>query len=302
MTAIGFLGLGQMGSLMAANLLAAGHHVTVWNRSPGRTEALRSRGASVAPTPAQAAAGADAVLTMLADAAALDAVVFGDGGVAETIRPGAAFIDLSTVGPAAIRNAASGLPDGVDVLDAPVRGSVDKARAATLGILVGGTDEAFDRWRAILEPLGTPVHVGDLGAGQAAKIVNNVAVITSIALVGEAVGLAERLGIARADAFDLLEQTYLGEVVRYVRARMEPGDFAPRFKADLAWKDLRLALEGDAGGPELRTVAAAASWYGDVEALGLADLDFTVVAAVALGERPADVLPASDGTSDTTSG
>jgi 3-hydroxyisobutyrate dehydrogenase-like beta-hydroxyacid dehydrogenase len=292
MTAIAFLGLGQMGSLMAANLLDAGHAVTVWNRSADKAEALRARGASVASSPAEASADAEVVLTMLSDAAALDDVVFGEGGVAETIRPGAALIDLSTVGPGAIRTVASRLPEGVDVLDAPVRGSVDKARAATLGILVGGSDEAFDRWRPILGSLGTPIHVGELGAGQAAKVVNNVAVITSIALVGEALGLAERLGIDRTRALDLLEETYVGDVVRYVRARLEPGDFAPRFKANLAWKDLRLAM-GDAGGRELRTVAAAASWYGDVEALGLDDLDFTVVAAVALGERPA-----TDGSSD----
>jgi 3-hydroxyisobutyrate dehydrogenase len=284
--AIAFLGLGQMGSPMAANLLAAGHDVTVWNRSPGKTEALRSRGASVARTPADAAADADAVLTMLADAAALGEVVFGADGVVETIRPGAALIDLSTVGPAPIREVASRLPEGVDVLDAPVRGSVDKARAAALGILVGGSAEAFERWRSILEPLGTPVHVGELGAGEAAKVVNNAAVITAMALVGEAIGLAERLGLERHEAFDLLEQTYIGDAVRYVRSRMEPGDFAPRFKADLAWKDLRLALEGGGGGPELRTVAAAASWYEDLAALGLGELDFTVVAAVALGERP----------------
>jgi 3-hydroxyisobutyrate dehydrogenase len=292
-TAIAFLGLGQMGSLMAANLLDAGHAVTVWNRSADKAEALRSRGASVASSPAEAAADAGVVLTMLADAAALDDVMFGEGGVVETIRPDAALIDLSTVGPGPIRSVASRLPETVDVLDAPVRGSVDKARDAALGILVGGSDEAFGRWRPILESLGKPIHVGDLGAGQAAKVVNNVAVITSIALVGEAVGLAERLGIDRTEALDLLEETYVGDVVRYVRARLEPGDFAPRFKADLAWKDLRLALEGDAGGRELRTVAAAASWYGDVEALGLGDLDFTVVAAVALGERPA-----TDGNSD----
>jgi 3-hydroxyisobutyrate dehydrogenase-like beta-hydroxyacid dehydrogenase len=288
MTAIAFLGLGQMGSLMAANLLDAGHDVVVWNRTPDKTEALRSRGPTGASTPAEAAADAAAVLTMLTDAAALDEVVFGDHGVASTIRPGSALIDLSTVGPATIRDVASRLPDGVDVLDAPVRGSVDKARAATLGVVVGGSEASFERWRGVLEALGTPVHVGALGAGQAAKVVNNVAVITAMALVGEALGLAERLGLARAEAFDLLEQTYIGDAVRYVRARMEPGDFAPRFKADLAWKDLRIALEGDGGGPELRTVAAAASWYEDLAALGLGDLDFTVVASVALGERPSE--------------
>jgi 3-hydroxyisobutyrate dehydrogenase/2-hydroxy-3-oxopropionate reductase len=293
-TSIAFLGLGQMGSRMAANLLDAGHEVVVWNRSPTRAEALRSRGASVASTPAQAAASAEVVLTMLTDAAALDEVVFGDAGVASTIRPGAALIDLSTVGPGAIRDVAARLPDGVDVLDAPVRGSIDKAEAATLGIVVGGEEEAVARWRPVLEALGTPVHVGPLGAGQAAKVVNNVAVITSMALVGEALALAERLGLERAEAFELLEQTYVGDAVRYVRARMEPEDFVPRFPADLAWKDLRLALEGPDPAPSLRTVAAAASWYEDVAALGLGNLDFTVVAAVAVGDRPSLDVPTSD--------
>ena len=286
MTSIAFLGLGQMGSLMAANLLDAGHDVTVWNRTSDKAEALRSRGASVASTPAEAAADADAVLTMLTDAAALEEVVFGDDGVASSIRPGAALIDLSTVGPAPIRDLASRLPGGVDVLDAPVRGSVDKARAATLGIVVGGSEEAYERWRGVLETLGAPVHVGELGSGQAAKVVNNAAVITAMALVGECLSLAERLGLPREEAFDLLEQTFIGDAVRYVRSRMEPPDFAPRFKADLAGKDLRLALEGDGGGTELRTIAAAASWYEDLGALGLGELDFTAVAAVALGERP----------------
>jgi 3-hydroxyisobutyrate dehydrogenase/2-hydroxy-3-oxopropionate reductase len=292
-TSIAFLGLGQMGSRMAANLLDAGHEVVVWNRSPNRAEALRSRGASVASSPAQAAAGAEVVLTMLTDAAALEDVVFGEDGVAATIRPGAALIDLSTVGPAAIRDVAARLPDGVDVLDAPVRGSIDKAEAATLGIVVGGDDEVVARWGPVLEALGTPVHVGPLGAGQAVKVVNNVAVITSMALVGEALALAERLGLERAEAFDLLEQTYVGDAVRYVRARMEPEDFAPRFPADLAWKDLRLALEAS-DTASLRTVTAAASWYEDAAALGLGNLDFTVVAAVAIGDRPSLDVPARD--------
>ncbi len=286
MAKVAFLGLGQMGSLMAANLLAAGHDLTVWNRTSERAEPLARAGATVAGSPADAAARADAIFTMLTDPAALEAVVFGGAGVAETIRPGAALIDLSTVGPAPIRGVAARLPEGVEVLDAPVRGSVDKARAASLGIVVGGDREVFERWRDLLAVMGEPTYVGELGAGQAAKLVNNVAVIGAIVLVGEALALAQRLGLTREAAFDLLEQTSLGDAVRYVRDRLEPRDFAPRFKASLAAKDLAIGLEAGAGGSEQRLVAAAASWFDEVRALGLDELDFTVVAAVAGGERP----------------
>lgn len=284
MTAIGFLGLGQMGSIMASHFVDAGHDVKVWNRTPAKADALRDRGASVAATPAEAAADADVVCTMLRDAPALEEVVFGAHGLAGTIRPGAVLIDFSTVGPEPIRGIAERLPDGVDVLDAPVRGSVDKARAATLGIVVGGSREVFERWRGLLETLGTPTHVGSLGAGQAAKVANNAAAIAAVALVGEVVGLAERLGMDRSAAFDLLEGTTLGEAVRYVRSRVEPGDLEPRFKAELAEKDLRLAIEASPE-RELRLVNAAVSWYEDVAALGLGDLDFTAAAAVASGDR-----------------
>jgi 3-hydroxyisobutyrate dehydrogenase len=223
---------------------------------------------------------------MLTDADALEAVVFGPGGVAETIRPGTTLIDMSTIGLAPIRSIAERLPDGVDVLDAPVRGSVDKARARTLGIVVGGPPDVYERWREVLAAMGTPTRVGDLGAGQAVKLVNNAAAIASIALVGEAVGLGERLGLGRAQVLDVLEETYIGPSAAYVRSRLEPGDFAPRFKAALAAKDVHLALDAGAGGPELRLVAATASWFDDAVALGLGGLDFTAIVAVALGDRP----------------
>jgi 3-hydroxyisobutyrate dehydrogenase-like beta-hydroxyacid dehydrogenase len=286
MAKLAFLGLGQMGVPMASNLLAAGHELTVWNRTYEKTEPLRAEGAAVAATPAEAASGAEAVLTMLTDPVALEAVVFGEDGVSEGIRPGSVLIDLSTVGPGPIRELAARMPEGVDVLDAPVRGSVDRARAGELGVLVGGSIGAFERWRGVLGALGEPIHMGELGMGQVAKLVNNVAVISGIALVGECLALGARLGLERTAALDLLEGTTLGEAVRYVRLRMEPGDFHPRFKASLAGKDLRLGIEAGAGGSELRTVGAALSWYEDAEALGVGDLDFTVVAAVAGGERP----------------
>jgi len=286
MAKVAFLGLGQMGVLMARNLLAAGHELTVWNRTTDKAEPLRAEGAAVAAIPAEAAADADVVCTMLTDAAALEAVVFGDQGAATAIRPGATLIDLSTVGSQVIRDLAARLPAGVEVLDAPVRGSVEKAAAATLQILVGGDEGVFERRREVLAAMGEPVHVGELGAAQAAKLVNNVAVIAGIGIVGEAVALGQRLGLERTAVLDLLEGTTLGDAVRYVRARLEPGDFRPRFKASLAAKDLRLGIDAGAGGPDLRMVGAAASWYEDAIALGLGGLDFTVVAAVALGERP----------------
>lgn len=127
MAKLAFCGLGQMGAPMAARLVDAGHDVTVWNRTPARAEPLRERGARVAATPAGAARGAEAAITMLADPAALEAVVLGPDGLAQGLGPGSALIEMSTVGPTAIRQLAERLPEGVDLIDAPVRGSVDAA-------------------------------------------------------------------------------------------------------------------------------------------------------------------------------
>src|SRR5713226_9792914 len=121
MSKIAFLGLGEMGTPMASRLLGAGHELAVWNRTPGRTAPLAERGAIAAATPAEAAAGAEIIITMLATSDALEQVVFGAGGVAGGLGAGQVLVDMSTVGPAAVRSVAARLPPGVPLVDAPVR-------------------------------------------------------------------------------------------------------------------------------------------------------------------------------------
>lgn len=166
MAKLAFLGLGLMGTPMATRLLEAGHHVTVWNRTAGKTARLADRGALAAETPDAAVAGADTVFTMLANPEALDQVVSGALGA---LQPGQVLIDMSTVGPREIQSIARRLPDHVTLVDAPVRGSVPEATAGRLAIYVGATTADFEAVRPLLTVLGTPHYVGGPGAGAATK-------------------------------------------------------------------------------------------------------------------------------------
>ena len=192
MSDVAFLGMGAMGAPMARRLLAAGHHVTVWNRTPARAEALRADGADVAATPAEAVAGAAYVLTMLSDAAAVESVA---AAFAPALAAGAVVVEMSTIGPDAEHRVRALLPDSVAVADAPVMGSVDRAAAGALTVLAGG---AVDAARPVLAELGDIVDCGGFGAGAARKIVLINAVIAGVAVVGEALALADRLGVPDA--------------------------------------------------------------------------------------------------------
>ena len=278
MTKLAFLGLGQMGAPMAARLLSAGHELTVWNRTPDRAEPLEAQGAAVAATPAAAVAGAEAAITMLADPAALETVAVGSDGFVPVLSQGSAWIEMSTVGPATILRMAAQLPEAVDMLDAPVRGSVGAATEGTLRIVVGGPEAAFERWGPVLAAMGEPTRMGPLGAGAAAKLVNNLAGIASVVVLAEALALADRLGLDRAGALDMLATSPAGSVVQNLRQRIEAGDFAPHFKSVLAAKDLSLAdAAAEENGLHLRVAPAARSWFEDASAAGFGDRDWSIV-------------------------
>src|SRR5258708_34917468 len=164
MAKIAFLGLGQMGAPMARRLLQAGHELTVWNRTPDRAKPLAAKGATVAGSPADACAGAAFAITMLATPDALKEVVLGEHGLMRALGAGQMYIDMSTVGPHTVRTIAAQFPQGVAVVDAPVRGSISQAAEGHLETSVGPTAEAFDRVRAIRECLGPVHHVHVLGA------------------------------------------------------------------------------------------------------------------------------------------
>jgi 3-hydroxyisobutyrate dehydrogenase-like beta-hydroxyacid dehydrogenase len=262
---VAFLGLGRMGAPMAARIATELGAVTAWNRSPAATLALAARlpEVRVASTPAEAAREADVLVTMLADGPALEAALFGTDGAAGTLRPGALVVDMGTSGPEAVRRCAERLTgQGVELVDAPVSGSVPAATDGTLTVMVGGTETAFAQALPVLEAMSRRIiHVGPAGAGAALKVCINAVLFTLNAGLSEALVLAERAGVGREQAYDvLLESVVAAPYLRYKQAAFLSPDTAPvAFSLDLVAKDAALAsilaAELGANVPVLRAVA-----------------------------------------------
>src|SRR5690349_1624085 len=197
MTRIGFIGLGNMGAPMAANLVGAGHQVTGFDLVPSAMEALAAKGGRAAASAAEAAAAGDIVITMLPAGPQVRSVYLDQGGVLANARRGALLIDCSTIDVETARAVAAGAKGaGFDMLDAPVSGGVSGAEAAGLTFMVGGEAEIFARAQPVLAAMGrTIVHAGPAGNGQAAKICNNMILGVSMIAACEAFSLAERLGL-----------------------------------------------------------------------------------------------------------
>jgi 3-hydroxyisobutyrate dehydrogenase-like beta-hydroxyacid dehydrogenase len=286
MAKIAFLGLGQMGSAMAARLLQAGHDVTVWNRTPEKTKPLVEKGAVAASSPAEAAGGAEIVITMLATPEALDRVVFGENGLATGLHPGQIYVEMSTVGPQTIREIAPRIPEGVTLVDAPVLGSVPQATSGALEVFVGAEDDVFARVRPVLDALGNVQHVGSLGAGASIKLVVNLTLGAAITTLGEALALGRAFTLDRSTLLDVLEKSPIGQTVKGKRERIESGHYPPNFKLALGEKDLRLVEEAAAESKvELRVARAAHTWFEEAAPLS-PDLDYSAVVAAILGENP----------------
>jgi 3-hydroxyisobutyrate dehydrogenase-like beta-hydroxyacid dehydrogenase len=285
MAKISFCGLGSMGAPMAARLLEAGHDVTVWNRTPDKAAPLVERGAALAEAPADAASGAEAAITMVADPDALDAVVFGGRGLAEAMADGSSLIDMSTVGPDAVRRLRDRLPGGISLIDAPVLGSIPQAESGELQVFAGGEEEDVERWRPVLEAMGTMLHVGPLGAGASMKLVANSTLGAVMAALGEALALGDALGLDERMVLDVLAQSPVGVTVSRKREAIESDSYPPSFKLRLARKDLGLVAQA-AKGLDLRVARASGSWLEAAEAAGLGDLDYSAVVAHIRG-RPA---------------
>jgi 3-hydroxyisobutyrate dehydrogenase-like beta-hydroxyacid dehydrogenase len=242
---VAFLGLGCLGQPMAANLLRAGVHLTVHNRTRVKEEALAAEGAQRAATPAAAVAEAEVVMLCLSDDAAVVEVL-----AAAPLRPGALVIDTSTIGPATSRRLAQQLQEqGVAYLDAPVTGGTEGAKAGTLSVLVGGGAADLERARPLLEVIGRSIsHFGPVGCGQEAKAVNQVLVAGSYAAVAEALALAQRLGLPQAELVEALRQGAAGSWALEHRSRqMIENTYPLGFRLALHHKDLTIALEAAAG-------------------------------------------------------
>jgi 3-hydroxyisobutyrate dehydrogenase-like beta-hydroxyacid dehydrogenase len=280
MARLAFLGLGQMGAPMAARLIGGGHDVAVWNRTAERAAALVEAGARQGATPAQAATGAEAVFTMLATPEALDEVLFGEEGAVKGLEDGTTLVEMSTVGPAAIDRVRERLPEGVAILDAPVLGSVPAATEGTLQLFVGGEAQLFERWRPVLERIGTPRHLGPLGSGAAMKLVVNATLGTLMAGLGEAMALADALGLDQEQALDVLAGSPIGVTTKSKRGHLAEGTYPPNFKLALARKDMELVSEAaESLDVDARLAAAARSWFDEADRAGLGPLDYSAVIA-----------------------
>lgn len=280
MVKVAFCGLGQMGEPMAARLLDGSQELVVWNRSAERGDALVERGAQRAASPAEAAAGTDVVITMLSTPGALEEVVFGHDGVASGIEAGATLVEMSTVGPDAVRSLAERLPDGVDVLDSPVLGSVSAATDGTLELFVGGPEDQVERLRPVLEHLGTVNHLGPLGSGAAMKLVANSTLATLMTGLGEALALADGLGLDTSKVLGLLAESPIGVTAKSKKENIESGTYSPNFKLALAVKDVELVTEAARGaGLELRLGPAAQAWLEAAEEADLGAMDYSAVIA-----------------------
>ena len=250
MDRIGFLGLGIMGSRMAAKLAAAGHPLTVWTRTEGKAQAWvdaqgRRDGVRAAGTPAAVAAEADVLITMVVDGPQVTAIVAGPDGLASAAGTPKLLVDMSTIGPAAAREVAAALPEGWRFLDAPVTGSSPRAEDGTLTIMAGGAAEDFARVRPLFETMGELVlHVGDTGQGQMVKLINNAVAAVNAGTVAQALLVAAATGVdldalvavmAAGSGASLMLDLKAGPMRRHA--------YDTLFKLEHMLKDVRLCLE-----------------------------------------------------------
>lgn len=279
---VAFLGVGQMGAPMATRLLGAGFSLRVWNRSPQHTVALVDAGAVAAPTPRDAASGAQIVITMLPDGATVESVMLGDEGALSSLAKDANWLQMSTVGvdwEAQLRAMAQ--EHGVTFVDAPVSGSVGPATNGTLVILASGSPESRDPTAPVFESLGRVVWLGEAGAGSAAKLVLNNWLANIVETTVEMIRFSAALGLDPHAVVDLLEGLPIGSPYGVTKARqMLGGDFAPSFALKHALKDVDLALDtAHARGVELLlSQSFVESWHRAVDQ-GLGDRDVSAVFA-----------------------
>jgi 3-hydroxyisobutyrate dehydrogenase len=288
MATVGFIGLGNMGAPMAANLLKAQHKITGYDVVSGPVGTLELQGGKAAPSAAEAAASSDFVITMLPAGPQVRQVYLGPDGIIAKAKKGALLIDCSTIDVETARAvAASAAEAGFQMLDAPVSGGVMGAQAGTLTFMVGGADAAFKRGRPILEAMGrTIVHAGPAGNGQTAKICNNMILAVSMIGVCEGFAMAEKLGLPAQTLFDITSKStsQCWAMTSYcpmpgpVPAAPSNRNYAPGFTAAMMLKDLRLSQQAAATAAATTPLAAAAAnLYQLFVDGGMGGLDFSAI-------------------------
>jgi 3-hydroxyisobutyrate dehydrogenase len=280
-TKIGFLGLGLMGSGMAARLLAAGYPLTVWNRTRERAGPLAELGATVAESPAGAAEGAEIIFSMLADDAACRATWLGEDGALASTPAGAVLVESSTVTVSWVEELSEvAEARGLTLVDAPVTGSKAQAAAGQLLFLAGGSAEAVERVAPALRAMGRDViHLGPTGSGARMKLINNFLCGVQIASLAEALAMIERSGLEPAKAVGVLTQGAPGSpLVNAISARMMQRQYEPNFYLQLMAKDLQYAtVEAAEQGIDAMTGTAALRVFERAVAEGLGEQDIAAV-------------------------
>lgn len=274
---IGFIGLGIMGKPMALNLLAAGLPVAVYSRSEGPVDEVVAAGAVRADGPASVAAASDVTITMLPDTADVEQVLAGAGGVIEGVAEGALVIDMSSIDPGPTREmAAAFAAKGVAMLDAPVSGGEPKAIDGTLSVMVGGKKEVFERCYPVMKAMAASVvRVGDSGAGNVAKLANQVVVALNIAAMSEALVLAAKAGVQPDLVYQAIRGGLAGSTVLDAKAPLVMDrKFSPGFRVNLHIKDLGNVLETSREiGVPLPLTAAVMEMMQALKVDGLGDAD-----------------------------
>ncbi|HTD95832.1 MAG TPA: NAD(P)-dependent oxidoreductase [Edaphobacter sp.] len=244
---IGFVGLGIMGRGMVKNLVEKNHPVTVWNRTPERSEALRKDLAvNIAPNLQSLAESSDIILICVSDTPDVESVLFGESGLAKKLRSGTIVVDLSTISPAATRAFGQTLAEkNIALLDAPVSGGSEGAAKGTLSIMVGGPEDVFASVEPILQAIGTRItHMGPSGSGQTTKLMNQILVVVNMLAVSEALLLGRAANVDLLKAVRAVEAGAGGSWMLSQRAPQAiDGYWQPGFTIDLQQKDLRLVLE-----------------------------------------------------------
>jgi len=283
---IAFLGLGIMGSRMAANLARAGFGLAVWNRTEAKAEQFCAQhpGVKLAATPAQAADGSDIVVTMVVDGAQVEEVLLGALGAERAAHEGMLFIDCSTIGPTITRSIAAELAlHGIDFVDAPVTGSAPRAEDGTLTIMAGGSEAAFKRAQPVLDAMGrVVVHAGPVGHGQMVKLINNAVAAANAAVVGQALVLGARAGVDLDALTSVMAAGSGASAMLDLKAGpMREHDYTTLFKLEHMLKDVRLCLdEGQAVGAPFPFAALTREILSAAMGLGHADDDFAAMIEV----------------------
>ena len=285
---VGFVGLGIMGSRMAANLARAGYDVAVYNRTAAKAEAwVAERGGRLAASPREAAEGAAAVITMVVDGAQVEEVLLGDDGAAHGAAPGTLMIDMSTIAPADARRIGAALAKReLAFVDAPVSGSAPKAEDGTLTIMAGGSDADVARARPYFDAMGEKIlHVGELGQGQTVKVISNTVGATNCATLAQALVVGKATGVDLASLVSVLGASSGASYMVTLKAEpMLEHDFTPLFRLEHMLKDVGICLsESEAAGAPFPAAALARELYSAAMGRGLADQDFAAVLEAAEG-------------------